>query len=146
MPSLPALPRRARRPRLASPCLATPAMPEMRALSRPRGPKPSVKRPKRLPMRTRESSSDRQSLKYAPAYQTASLPLHNSVMMVARFATGAASHPKGRKMLDLVLLLFALTAVCLVVVTAPGTSERAVIWKVIVGAIVAGSAITFAAG
>ena len=97
-------------------------------------------------MRTRESSSDRQSLKYAPAYQTASLPLHNSVMMVARFATGAASHPKGRKMLDLVLLLFALTAVCLVVVTAPGTSDRAVIWKVIVGAIVAGSVITFAAG
>ena len=85
-------------------------------------------------------------LKYAPAYQTASLPLHNSVMMVARYATGAASHPKGRKMLDLVLLLFALTAVCLVVVTAPGTSDRAVIWKVIVGAIVAGSVITFAAG
>ena len=30
--------------------------------------------------------------------------------------------------------------------TAPGTSDRAVIWKVIVGAIVAGSVITFAAG
>jgi len=92
------------------------------------------------------SISNQQSLKYAHAYQTASLPLHNSVMMLARYATGAASHPKGRKMLDLVLLLFALTAVCLVVVTAPGTSDRAVIWKVIVGAIVAGSVITFAAG
>jgi len=38
-------------------------------------------------------------------------------------------------MFDAVLFLFALVVLCLVIATAPGTPDRAVIWKMIVGTI-----------
>jgi hypothetical protein len=47
-------------------------------------------------------------------------------------------------MLDVVLFLFAMIVLCLVVATAPGTPDRAVIWKVIVGTLVAGIVIAYA--
>jgi hypothetical protein len=47
-------------------------------------------------------------------------------------------------MLDIMLFLLATTILCLVVATAPGTPDRAVVWKIIVGALVASTVIAFA--
>ena len=47
-------------------------------------------------------------------------------------------------MFDAVLFLFALVVLCLVVATAPGTPDRAVIWKMIVGTITIVSVVAYA--
>jgi hypothetical protein len=46
-------------------------------------------------------------------------------------------------MFDIVLFVFALAILC-IVTTAPGTPTRAAIWRMIVGALVAGSVIAYA--
>ena len=48
-------------------------------------------------------------------------------------------------MLDAVLCFSALIVLCLVA-TAPGTPDRAVVRKIILGALVTGAMVTFAAG
>jgi hypothetical protein len=47
-------------------------------------------------------------------------------------------------MLDIALLLFALTVLCLAI-TPPGTPARAAIWRMIAGTLVAGAVVMYAA-